>query len=316
MNQELAHQYRDKIVAVTGCNGYLGAALAARLRPIAAQVIPVSRPHADVRTLECWSDIVSRAEIIFHLAGNTSVGDAARDPEGSLRSSVLPLIHLATAARQAQRRPRVVFASTATVYGLTDHLPVDEDAEARPITTYDLHKLCAEQHLAFATHQGLLESVSLRLANVYGPSPGVNAAAERGILNKVTRLAVDGADLHLYGGGEFLRDYVYIDDVVRAFVMAGVRPVMGAGTFNVASGTGTTGRDVFGLVVERAARVSGRRSVIRDTAWPDQTDPIERRHFTANIDRIATACGWKPAVSLPDGIDGLIEHLVAVRIRA
>jgi len=219
------------------------------------------------------------------------------------------LIHLATAARAARRRPRVVYASTATVHGLTERLPVDEDAETSPITVYDLHKLCAERHLELASSQGLLDGVSLRLSNVYGPSPGSRSADGRGVLNTVTARAMRGADLCLYGDGAYLRDYVYIADVVRAFVTAGVQPGVSGRSLNVGSGTGITVRDAFHLVTERAERVSGRRSVVRCAPWPDHADPIDRRHFTANIDRMDMVCGWRPAVGLADGIDHLIDHL-------
>ncbi|MEO8677457.1 MAG: NAD-dependent epimerase/dehydratase family protein [Vicinamibacterales bacterium] len=295
-------------MAVTGSSGYLGSAVTEWLRTTAARVVPVSRPDADVRTKDCWSAIVANADVIFHLAGNTSVADAARDPDGSWQSTVVPIGHLAEAAREAGRRPRVVFASTATVYGLTGHLPVDEDAETSPITIYDRHKLSAEQRLASASADGVIDGVSLRLANVYGPSPATSSAGDRGVLNTVTRLAVAGDDVCLFGDGDYLRDYVYVGDVVRAFVMAGAQP--GAGSCNVASGTGTTVRDAFHLAVERARRATGKRSAIRHAAWPEAADPIEHRQFTANIERMAVTYGWRPAVTLTEGIDQLVAHLV------
>ena len=304
-----ARGYDHLSVAVTGSRGYIGAALVEALGTTTARVVAVSRPDADVRATDCWARIVATADIIFHLAGNTSVHEAATDPEGSRQSTVLPLQHLAAAAHAAGRCPRVVFASTATVYGLTATLPVAEDTEARPVTTYDRHKLAAEQALAAASTAGLVDGVSLRLANVYGPSPAPSSAGDRGVLNRVTRLALAGQDVCLFGDGHYLRDYVYIADVVRAFLVAGLQPGAG-GAFNVASGTGTTVRDAFHLVTERAARVSGRRSPIRHAPWPDTADPIEFRQFTADIDRMHTVFGWRPAVPLADGVDGLIDHLV------
>ena len=309
MTIDLARHYADKAVAVTGSHGYLGAALIEAIRPLAASVIPVNRPDANVSTAECWSQLVATADVIFHLAGNTSVSAARRDPDGSFAATVQPLIHLAEAARSAHRCPRVVFASTATVYGLTPTLPVDEATPAHPVTTYDRHKLDAEHHLAVATAHGMIDGVALRLANVYGPSPAVSRATERGVLNQAAARAVSGADLSLFGDGRYLRDYVYISDVVRAFLLAGAQPGLG-GACNVASGTGTTVRDAFHLVAARSANATGRAIHIRETPWPDGTDPIECRQFTATIDRIAASCGWRPRVSLADGIDHLVAHLV------
>ena len=313
MTPELAQLYRHRSVVVTGSNGYLGSALTAALRECGASVRPVQRPRADVRTIGCWIDIVAHAEIVFHLAGNTSVEDADADPEDSLRSTVQPIVHLADAARAANRRPRVVFASTATIYGLANPLPVDEGSEPAPVTTYDRHKLLAERQLASATCQEAVDGVSLRLTNVYGPSPSNSTGRDRGILNRMARRAVAGEELCLFGDGNYLRDYVYVGDVVRAFLIAGVRP-RAYGVFNVASGTGTTVGDAFQLVAERAERRTGRRSPIRAVAWPAAADRIGSRQFIANIGRMAATFGWRPAVSLSEGIDLLIEDLCEDRL--
>jgi nucleoside-diphosphate-sugar epimerase len=320
--EDLAVRYRDLTVAATGAGGYLASALMQGLRRAGASVLAVSRQdiapvgglatlRADVRTRACWDEIMSRADVIFHLAGNTSVREASRDPAASFASTVLPILHLVEAARQAGRHPRVVFASTATVYGLVDTLPVDEDVEPHPITTYDLHKLAAEKQLELASAEDIVEGVSLRLANVYGPSPGHNSSPDRGILNTATRVALDGGNLEVFGDGAYLRDYVYVDDTVRAFIMAGVQPGLDGRMFNVGSGTGVTIRDAFGVVASQVERVIGRPVPVRTVPWPANSDRIEFRHFTARIDRIHAACGWQPTVPLAEGIDLLISALIA-----
>ena len=255
--------YGSKTVAITGASGYLASVLINALQKTPAHILRVSRQElppisgtetlkADVRASDCWEEIVSKADVIFHLAGNTSVYAAAKNPAGSLSATVLPITHLIAAAQAAGHKRRVVFASTATVYGLADDLPVAEDAEPKPITNYDLHKLFVEKQLELATKQGVLEGVSLRLANVYGPSSSTSSADDRGILNRITRLALQGADLQLYGDGAYLRDYVYIDDVVRAFMVAGLGEGVAGRLFNVASGKGIPVRKIFHLVTERA----------------------------------------------------------------
>lgn len=322
---DFAQLYENRTVVVTGGHGYLASALSAALRMTSARVVVVSRRDlapaagvqalkADVRTKDCWREIVERADIVFHLAGNTSVYGAAKDPSDSLTSTVLPLNHLTAVAQETRRRPRVLYASTATVYGLTESLPVAEDRATDPITTYDLHKLFAERHLALASTQGILEGISLRLANVYGPSRCASSADDRGILNKITRLAVQGSDLRLFGDGNYLRDYVYIDDVVRAFLVAGAQEGIAGRSFNVASGAGITLRDAFQLVIERAARATGTRSRLHTVPWPEDADPIEFRSFIADIDAISSACRWKPLVPLTEGVDRLIEDIAAREI--
>ena len=259
---------------------------------------------ADLREKASWPEIVRRADIVFHVAGNTSVSAAVRQPAESLTSTVLPLTHLVSAARETGRTPRVVYASTARVYGTIRALPVAEDADARPVTPFGLHNLLAEQLLGLASRQGALEGISLRLGNVYGPSPC--GGAERNVLNKMARLAARGSDLPLYGDGNYLRDYVHIDDVVHAFLMAGATPGIGGQSFNVASGRGITVRDAFHLIAERARLATGQVSRVREVPWPEDESAIECRDFTADITRMASVCGWTPHVSFLEGIDRFI----------
>jgi nucleoside-diphosphate-sugar epimerase len=309
-------RYRGTVVAVTGASGYLGAALVAALRDAGARVIAASRrPIAadeavewapfDLRSQESWARLLDRAGVVFHLAGNTSVYDAERDPGASLSTTVLPITLMEASAHRAGRIPRVVFASTATVYGLTERLPVDETAAANPITAYDRHKLQAERQLLSAPH---LDGVVLRLSNVYGPSPARCGASERGFLNRSVERALHGHDIEVYGDGRLLRDFVHIDDVIAAFLIAGVTQPVGDRCFNIANGTATSLRDAVSLAIGEAARVSGRTVALRETSWPDDAHAIERRNFAANIDRARAVLRWQPAVTLAGGIARFAEQ--------
>ena len=307
-----------KTVAITGASGYIGSAIVDRLMESPLQILCVSSQElapragirtmkADVRTLHCWLEIVEHADVIFHLAGNTSAYTAAINPAESLSSTLLPVTHLVRAAQELGRQPRVVFASTATVYGLTAKLPVSEKVEPKPITVYDLHKLFAEQQLALATQQGKLCGVSLRLANVYGSSSSLSSADDRGILNRVTAMAMQGKDLNVYGDGNYLRDYVYIDDVVRAFMVAGLTEGVCGGIFNVATGESVSVQEAFQLVIQRVANITGTRILIKNIPWPEGANPIELRNYTADIKCIADDLGWRPKISLESGLDCMID---------
>jgi nucleoside-diphosphate-sugar epimerase len=313
------HKLSGRTAVVTGASGYIGTALVDALEKHSCKVIRVSRGDlmpladtktikADVRNADTWAEIVSQADIIYHLAGNTSFYEAAKNPAESLISTLLPINHLVKEAQARQCKPRVVFASTATVYGLTPHRPVAETVEPMPITVYDLHKMFAERQIALATQQGVLDGVSLRLANVYGPSSSVSSAEDRGILNKVTAVALRGRNLTVYGDGKYLRDYIYITDVINAFLLAGATPNLGEQTFNVASGTGTTVKQAFEMVATQAGISVGRHVETNCVEWPTGVASIEFREFTADIKKYTNATGWKPLVNLRDGIALLVTE--------
>ena len=313
-------ELRGKTVAITGASGYLGSAIADILVSSSIPTLGISRKkvaprrgmtamRADINNYECWKTIVQQSQVIFHLAGNTSVYEASKSPTESLNSTLVPLDHLAKAARELGRRPRVVFSSTATVYGLTETFPVAETVEPRPITAYDLHKFFAEQQLAMATRLGILDGVALRLSNVYGPSSSRNSAVDRGILNKVAAMAMRQNGPVIYGDGASLRDYVFIGDVVSAFLHAGALPGVGGRIFNVASGTGITLRQAFETVIDQAMQATGNRVAMTSQPWPENANPIEFRNFVASIDGFKHATGWQPTVCLREGIGLLIAAM-------
>jgi UDP-glucose 4-epimerase len=313
--------FNGKTVVVTGASGYIGSALVDALVKHSCKVIRVSRmdlvPLADTKTIKAdirkantWAEITSEADIIYHLSGNTSVYDAAKNPAESLNSTLLPLNRIIKAAQEQQCKPRLVFTSTATVYGLTPQCPVAESVEPKPLTVYDLHKLFAEQQLALATQQDVLESVTLRLANVYGPSTSVSSANDRGILNKVTAMALEGKDLTVYGDGNYLRDYVYITDVINGLLFAGITPGLKGQVYNVASGVGTTVKRAFELVAEQAATITGIPVRVNYATWPTGVASIEFRKFAADISKYVAATDWKPVTNLNEGIALLIAEFM------
>lgn len=313
-------RFENQKVAVTGSAGYIGSALVEALTREGAHVVRVSRAQlqelpgsevlrADISSEECWIELVSRADVIFHLAGNTSAYAAAADPAGSLCSTVLPLTHLISAAQKLNKSPRVVYASTATVYGLTEKHPVAETQDPQPVTVYDLHKQFAERQLALATKRKILDATSLRLANVYGPSDGSGSAKDRGVLNKMTTFALMGQEIQLYGDGNYLRDYVYIGDVINAFLMAGFARDNGSGLFNIASGTGVTLNQAAGLISKIVARVTGSETTIVHVPWPESADPIEHRNYVADISRARRHLNWHPEIRLESGIEMTVNLL-------
>lgn len=310
----------SKTVVVTGASGYIGSMLINALRRYPYNIIRISRNElmplvgtesikADINKPRIWSEIVAQADVIYHLAGNTSVYDAAKNPSESLISSLLPLNHLIKAAQTQRRNPRTVFASTATVYGLTTNFPVAESAKPRPVTVYDMHKYFAEQQLFLAAQQGILENVSLRLSNVYGPSASVSSAADRGVLNKVTMMALRGKDLVIYGDGNYLRDYIYIDDVISAFILAGNSKDLGNNVFNVSNGKSITIDEAFKMVARKAAIITGKKVDIKYSPWPSGASKIECRSYVSDVSSISLNLGWQSTTKLESGIDRMIDWI-------
>jgi UDP-glucose 4-epimerase len=319
LNDIVNNSLNNKNIIITGGFGYIGSALVDYLQHYKCNIVCVSRRNMsekqsvrnwtlDLTKESSWKKIVDYADIIFHLAGNTSISVAEQDPKLNLIDSLTPIINLVHAAKDSKKTPRVVFASTVTLYGLTEILPVSEEAKPSPITTYDLHKLFIEQHLEMSTKNKIISATSLRLSNVYGPSLGRSSANDRGILNKVTELAINGKDITIYGEGNYIRDYIYIDDVVSAFIHTAIADHAVGKVLNVTSGVGHTIKDAFSLVSDYSAKLTGKKVKINHIEWPKGISMIERRSFIGDASELKRTTKWQPNVSFEEGVDIIVEE--------
>ena len=305
--------FKDKTIVITGGSGYIGTSLIKELKGQAKRVICVSRKkitkHRDIEVWELdlqkrssWKQIFKESDVIFHLGGNTSVYHAEQNPEESLISTLYPIMHMINAARELSLVPRIIFASTATVYGLTDALPVSELTEPNPITIYDLHKLFAEQYLMMASKNKIINSTSLRLANVYGPSYSESSSLERGIVNTITNKALYGNELKIFGDGNYMRDYIYIDDVTSALIHTANSHNTTSKTFNVSNQVGFKVKEVIELIAAQASVIIEKKIIVNQVPWPKGVNDIEKRNFIGNSNALYVATNWVPKTTLKQGI--------------
>lgn len=306
---------------VIGASGYIGSKLVNKLTSSGCNVIRASRRDsftdgdsefvmAELNSLDFWLNIVEKSDVIMQLAGNTSINVANDDPALDFDLSVVPIYRLIEACKILRKRPRVVFASTVTAYGFTETLPVFETTTENPESFYDLHKLFVERQLVLATKLNICDGVSLRLANVYGPSSASSTATDRGILNKITGLALAGGILSLYGGGNYIRDYIYIDDVVDAFILASISSKSSGEVFNIGSGVGTSVRDAFNAVTQEIFRQTDKIIEMKDVPWPENSPKIDMRNFIASIKKAHICLDWSPKVSLQAGIASTVKSIL------
>lgn len=112
----------------------------------------------------------------------------------------------------------------------------------------------------------------------------------------------------IYGDGNYLRDYVYISDVVRALILAGFSQGLSGQSFNIGSGVGVTISNAFKVVAREVERLTSRFVEIEYIDWPAATNPIEMRSFVANIDKYTALTGWKPVIDFTNGITHLVSE--------
>jgi nucleoside-diphosphate-sugar epimerase len=322
---DLKTELNNKVICITGAGGYIGSALVDRLKKYSVKkIIRVSRKKLthqenlddwilDLNEFDSWLKIVEKSDIIFHLAGNTSVIFAEQSPKSSLIAELLPINNLVRASKQLQLNPRVIYTSTATIYGLTEEFPVSESFAPAPITCYDSNKLHAEKQLEIASKAHDISSVSLRLANVYGPSPNESSAFDRGILSKIVKMSFENKTISLYGSGKYTRDYIYIDDVVSALIDVSIISYSeilknSKSVLNVSSERGTHIKTIFNLILEEVGKITGKNLKIKNVPWPNEVSEIEKRNFIGSAQRLKSLTGWTPETSIEEGIKLLVEY--------
>jgi len=299
IRMSLTELYRNKRVLITGASGYIAWNLIKRLAVYNCTLVCFSRSvdkierqkgNANFELIEgsyqdkdAFQKAVQTVDIIFHLASQTSVYEAENNPLVDYESNVRPMQLLLEASKKEKICPTIVFSGTSTQCGLPEKLPVDENVIDDPITTYDFHKLQAERWLKFYTRQGWVNGVSLRLTNVYGPGPK-SSSVDRGVLNSMINKALNGEELTIYGAGEYIRDYIYIDDVISALLSVPIHINHLKGKhFVLGSGEGTTIHDAISLVGELVSLQTGNKVVVNNVELPSGLLQIEFRNFIADI---------------------------------
>lgn len=322
----LQDAYTGTRVLTTGSSGYIASNVHAMLDDVDCTIIRLSRDASelparngqatyvdtsgDIGRLETWEEALEGVDVVFHLAAQTSTYEANEDPVGDLEANVLPMVQLLEACKGIEAPPRVVFSGTVTEIGIPTSLPVDESHPADPLTVYDAHKLASERYLRMYAQLGHVEGATLRLSNVYGPGPE-SSSQDRGILNMMIRRALSGEPITVYGEGTPVRDHTYIDDVVRAFLLAGRADACTDGQgFVVGTGQGASLARSFGLVARRVEALTGQAVQVEHVDPPSGLSPIESRDFIADPRAFIEATGWWPAIELETGIDRTIEAFV------
>jgi len=289
---------------IVGGNGFIGSHLAEGLRA-GGHAVRVLDP-GPARTDTDWSGIdyvqgaytdaalldaaLGGIDTVFHLASTTVPASSNLDPAFDVSSNLLGALGLFAAIETKGIRRVVFFSSGGTVYGNPETLPMREDHPLRPISSYGIVKVAVEHYLRMYGHLGRLDPLILRPSNPYGPRQ--SAAGGQGFIAAAIARARADETLQIWGDGEVVRDYLYIDDLVDLAIRAAASGE--CGTFNAGSGEGHS------LNVIRAAieRVAGRAM---------RVDHLPGRGFDVREVRLDIAAarerfGWAPRVDLDDGI--------------
>jgi nucleoside-diphosphate-sugar epimerase len=331
---EYAGKLTGKTILISGASGYLGTAMLNALRSVQCRVVGLSHDtdcvadpfeceatitthQIDLSRAGVWPSVLEqvRPDLIIHLAAFEHRRGSEHLAFADLAINASTVLELLESCRELGLSPRVVLASSANLVGCPDKTLVDEQTPDQPLTLYAIHKLAAEQYLALYAQKFDMPTTTLRFANVYGPLVGDTRVLEsRVVLNRMMLRALDGGPLNVYRNQDCLRDFVYVDDVVRALCAASTYDAIKPGRkYVIGSGEGHALKDIVSLIGDRVVYLGrARPEVVLDSEA--QLDAIEWRQFVANSSRMREATGWRARVSLQEGIDRSLQSFVGGHI--
>lgn len=297
---------------VTGGAGFLGLALANRLARDGHQVYVIDDLSAgdpsrleptvlftrgDVADIPKLWTLLHGVDCVYHLAARVSVAESILYPRDYNRVNVGGTVSVMEAMRDAGVK-RVVFASSGALYGEQTHQPVCEAQSSNPDSPYGVSKLAAEYYVRTIGTLWGIETVSLRIFNAYGPGQRTRPAHPP-VVPQFLKQALGGGSLVVFGGGEQTRDFVYVDDVVEALVVAATASDVDRQVINIGSGVEVSVNALLATV----ERVVGKSvSVIYNT---DQSGGVSR--LCGDITLARRLLAFEPQVGLEAGLRRTVE---------
>jgi UDP-glucose 4-epimerase len=297
-------------IVVTGGAGFVGSNIVRKLLKEGSRVVvlddfytgdennlPLGEANLEVikgsvTDYELTRDVVKGAGVVFHEAARNIIV-STRNPREDYEVNIGGTLNVLLAVREC-KVPRVVYASSASVYGNPRYLPINEDDSTNMLSPYAVSKFAGENYCkAFYESYGLSTSM-VRYSNVYGPAQRPDNPY-CGVIAKFFELAMAGKAPRIHGDGEQTRDFTYIDDVVDATLLAGVSPKAEGQVYNVGTGRETSVNQLARMIIQ----ITGAEL---EPEYVDRRDIDNIRRRVVNIEKIRRELRWSPSVIIEKGL--------------
>jgi len=321
-----SEQLRDRRVLVTGGAGFIGSNLVSALLSLGARVKVLDNLSTgtldnlvghqgearlevvvgDIRDRDACRSALEGVEVVLHQAALGSVPRSFDDPAETLDANLVGLTVLFDEARRGGVE-RFVYASSSSVYGDSTREPKREGEEGQPLSPYALSKSAGDRLLEILSGETAPVIVGLRYFNVFGPRQNP-AGAYAAAIPRFAALLLQGEQPTVFGDGLQTRDFTFVDNVVMANLLAVLADRGAHGKIcNIGCGETTTVLDLFGLIAATVERVTGRSCPSEPLMGPAR--PGEPRSSLADITRAGRLLGYRPRVSIREGLEPTVRWL-------
>jgi len=316
-------EFNNRKVLVTGGLGFIGSNLALRLVRAGARVVIVdlevagcgANRHniaaaegdlrviaADVGDASLFAEEIRGCSVIFNLAGEISHIHSMRNPGRDAALNALSQLRFLEECARHAPGVRVVYASTRQIYGAPRYLPVDERHPIQPVDFNGIHKYAATAYHLQWSDLGRIDARVLCLTNVYGPRLALWLSGQ-GFLANFLRRAFLEQPIEIFGDGRQLRDPVYVDDAVDAFLLAGMEDHPRSRMWNVGGGQALSVGDIAAVI---SAAAGAPPPVCRP--FPEEHRGIDIGSYCSDSTRIRQELGWRPQIGFEEGVRRSLEY--------
>ncbi len=310
--------YKNKNILITGGMGFLGSNLAHRMVNLGANVTLLDNlnplyggnPYnifdisnkvniviGDIRNVETLKILIKKTDYIFHFAAQVSYIDSISMPDEDLDVNAWATLNLCEICRKHNPNAKIIFTSSRMVLGKIDGTVFNEQSPTNPLSLYGTHKLTSEKYLQMYYKDFGIRSTILRITNPYGPRQQMKHH-KYSILGWFIRQAMEGKTIKVFGDGNQIRDYIYIDDMVEPMCVVAATKDSDGQIINLGSGTGTMFKDMVQTVVDIVG--SGN---IEFVPWPQNYERVETGNSIADISKLKRLSGYAPVFDLNSGIE-------------
>jgi UDP-glucose 4-epimerase len=298
--------FKIEKAVITGAAGFIGKALVKYLIKNGTEVIAVDRnyvaiPGSEFRQIDLTKrnaieDCLCERTVLFHLAANASVAGSVSDPRKDFQDNIYSLLEVFESARK--KGCQIIFPSTASIYDTSNTLPLNEKAYIKPTSPYAAAKIAGEAYCA-AYHRSFGLNIKIaRMFSVYGN--GMNRFAIHDLIRKIQN---NEEQIELLGDGNQIRDYLFIDDVVRGLVVIASNGEPGE-DYNLASGEAVKLIDL----AHHISRIMGKNSI--NIIPTGKSFPGDIPKWYADITKIRSI-GFEPKITLEDGLNMTVNWLTS-----
>lgn len=316
------NSFKDRKVLILGGLGFIGSNLAIRLIQEGASVtiidsmLPdyggnltniepikdvVKINYSDIRDTFSMDYLVRGVDVIYSMAGQTSHIESMTDPMTDLDINVRSQLSILESCRKHNPKVKILYASTRQLYGKPQYLPVDEKHPVVPVDVNGINKRAAEEYYTLYSKVYGMKCVSLRLTNTYGPRQHLHGE-KQGFAGIFIRRAIDGEEIKIFGDGEQLRDFNYIDDVVDAFLLATDNEEVYGNVYNLGS------HDHYSLLQFIEYLAQNTSFDFQKIPFPEDRKKIDIGDFYSSYALFNGITGWTPKIGLEEGMKKTIAY--------